>query len=70
MATDEREYAKARQGWSIENLTGFRRTAKQIEDAQHDDLREQSELYKKKLRFFGTLATLATAFFIWQYFLS
>ena len=30
MAHDEREYVKAKHGWSIRNLTGFRRTAEQI----------------------------------------
>lgn len=70
MAIDKREYAKERQGWSIGNLTGFRRTAEQIEDAQYDDLREMSDRYEKKKRFFGTIAVITLAILTWRFFFS
>lgn len=69
MAIDEREYAKTRQGWSIKNLTGFRRTAKQIEESEYDDLRKKSARDEKTHLIIGIITTAITAFFVWKFFL-
>ncbi len=70
MTLDKRNYTKKRLGWGITKLTSFRRTARQIDDTQNDDLIEQSARYERKVRFFSAPAILAAAFFIWWYFLS